>query len=80
MSRRGVRATVGLPGTGLSYVTKQIGGSRSRGSLSDELLTVIFIAILLGALKLVWSIIAGIGSALLGGTQTDPPVLPPSSE
>ena len=59
LSRRGARATIGVPGTGLSYVTKQVGGSRRRGSLVEELLAVIFIVVLLGILRVIWQVIAG---------------------
>src|SRR5215831_19419458 len=60
LSRRGVRATVGLPGTGLSYTTKPIGGSRRRGSVVEELLFVVFVVLLLGILKAIGRLIAGI--------------------
>lgn len=74
LSRRGARATVGIPGTGVSYVTKSYGGSRSRGSLGDELLTLVFIVILLGTLKAMWSLLVAIGSALTGGDRQPPAI------
>jgi Protein of unknown function (DUF4236) len=63
LSRRGARATLGIPGTGLSYATKQAGGSRRRGTLLDELLTVVFIVFLLGLLRVLWSVVTGIFGA-----------------
>ena len=65
LSRRGVRTNVGLPGTGLSYVTKQIGGSRRRGSLAEELAAVIFIVILLGTVGLAWNFLCAIGGVFV---------------
>lgn len=57
LSRRGARATVSPPGTGLSYVTKQVGGGRRRGSLVEELAAVVFIVVLLGTVRLVWNVL-----------------------
>jgi Protein of unknown function (DUF4236) len=72
LSRRGVRATVGVPGTGLSYVTKQVGGNRRRGSLLEELFAAIFIVFLLGALRVVGQVLAGIvGLVFHRGAQQD---------
>jgi len=65
LSRRGVRATFGLPGTGLSSIMKQVGGSRRRGSLIEELFAVIVIVVLLGILKLIWEMLVGIVGAVL---------------
>ena len=70
LSRRGARATVGLPGTGLSYVTKQAGGSRRRGSIVEELLTAIFIVFLLGLLRLIWHGLVAIGGLFFKRTRS----------
>lgn len=69
-SRRGVRATVGLPGTGLSYVTKQAGGSRKKGSLAEELFYALAIVLVLGAIKLVFRGFAALFGALGSGSSS----------
>ena len=80
VSRRGARATVGLPGTGLSYVTKQAGGSRKRASLIEELLFAIFVVFLVGALRLIGrGIAAALRPLARGSSGREPGALPPSN-
>jgi hypothetical protein len=84
VSRRGARATFGLPGTGLSYVTKQTGGSRKRASLIEELLFAIFVVFLLGAVRLIWRGVVGTVRAVLprknSGMHPTGTLPPPASE
>lgn len=80
LSRRGARATIGLPGTGLSYVTRSVGGSRRRGSLVEELFAIIFILILLGTIRFIWSLLAGLASAIFLRATAEQPTLPAPTE
>lgn len=66
LSRRGARATIGIPGTGLSYVTKQVGGSRKKGSLLEELIFVVVIVIVIGTIKLLFRGLFAVIGAIAG--------------
>jgi hypothetical protein len=68
-----------MPGTGLSYVTKQVGGSRKRGSLLEELFVAIFVVCLLGALRAIWRGLVALGRGFSGGSRSELVSPPPTA-